>query len=393
MGATSDAAVALQALGVAPFAVLGFVLDRAWSHPCLRPFWRAWAALTGALVVLGLSVSVGVARPWLVPVQLAGEYAFGVLLFAGCRCLSGDRRAGDGTGLLAPAVAVALALAFVVEAEPVRVLVHLAILSLLMAAAWIATRGAHRVRGDRVGVPLLRLSLAGLVAVLLYRVAVLAPAVLEEGSPATASVTAVPLAQLVLVTLLGVATLIVAIERERDSREGARRALGEAREELRTLARLDPLTDSLNRHAFYSMVEEERSPEGAGGCVAVADLDHLKPINDTFGHAAGDAAIRAVASAIRRLVRAADLVFRWGGDEFLVVLFNVSEHEARRRLRGIDDLLASVPVPGSPEPLAVKVSVGVAPFDVVRRLEDAIETAEERMSRAKLARRMSGKEG
>ena len=56
------------------------------------------------------------------------------------------------------------------------------------------------------------------------------------------------------------------------------------------------------------------------GTAVIADIDNLKSINDQFGHAAGDAAIRAVATAIRSLIRADDLLFRWGGDEFLLVL-------------------------------------------------------------------------
>jgi len=110
-------------------------------------------------------------------------------------------------------------------------------------------------------------------------------------------------------------------------------------------------------------------------------------VNDTFGHAAGDAALRAVARAIRRVVRADDLVFRWGGDEFLVVLFGVSEAEARRRLDGLDAMLAAVPVPGSAEPLAVTASIGISPFEAVSGIEKALEVADERMYRRKLTRR------
>jgi diguanylate cyclase (GGDEF)-like protein len=135
------------------------------------------------------------------------------------------------------------------------------------------------------------------------------------------------------------------------------------------------------------MVEGQRTSGEASGCVAVVDLDALKPVNDTFGHAAGDAAIRAVARAIRQVVRADDLVFRWGGDEFLVVLFGVTEDEARRRLDGLDTMLAVVPVPGSREPLAVTVSVGVAAFPGVASLERALEVADDRMYRRKLSRR------
>jgi diguanylate cyclase len=79
------------------------------------------------------------------------------------------------------------------------------------------------------------------------------------------------------------------------------------------MARVDPLTASLNRHAFCSMAEGYRATGEASGCVAVVDMDALKPINDSLGHTSGDAAIRAVARAIRQVVRADDLVFRWGG--------------------------------------------------------------------------------
>ena len=186
---------------------------------------------------------------------------------------------------------------------------------------------------------------------------------------------------------LGFGTLIVVLEREHRDLELANEQLRAARERLETMARVDPLTASLNRHAFYSMVEGHRATGEASGCVAVVDLDGLKPVNDTFGHAAGDAAIRAVARAIRQVVRADDLVFRWGGDEFLVVLFGVSEEEARRRLGGLDAMLAVVPVPGSEAPLSVTVSAGVAAFAAVDDLERALETADERMYRRKLTRR------
>jgi PleD family two-component response regulator len=69
------------------------------------------------------------------------------------------------------------------------------------------------------------------------------------------------------------------------------------------------------------------------------------------------------------------------------VLFGVSEEEARRRLEGLDAMLAVVPVPGSKEPLAVTVSAGVAAFAAVAGLEKALEAADERMYRRKLTRR------
>jgi diguanylate cyclase len=245
----------------------------------------------------------------------------------------------------------------------------------------------------RIGVPLLKLSLLALVVSFLIDVPVLSWAAWTGHTLPRSYSAYTPLLELLLETLLGFGTLIMVMEREHTELETLNLDLRRAREELEALARLDPLTDSLNRHAFYSMVEGGRKNEGASGCVAVLDLDALKPINDTFGHAAGDAAIRAVAGAIRQLVRADDLVFRWGGDEFMVVLFKVTEDEARRRLGGLETTLGKVGVPGSKEPVAISVSLGVAPFGKVKDLERAIETADERMYRSKVAKRVTGRAG
>ena len=157
---------------------------------------------------------------------------------------------------------------------------------------------------------------------------------------------------------------------------------------------MDPLTESLNRHAFYSLVEGKRSTDAPvpAGTVVVLDLDDLKIVNDSLGHASGDMVIRAVASALRSLVRADDLVFRWGGDEFLAVLFNLSETEARRRFDGLDDLLRKVVVPGTAHPIAVSASLGLAAFSAEHSLEKAIDAADAAMylsKQDKKARKLS----
>jgi diguanylate cyclase (GGDEF)-like protein len=239
----------------------------------------------------------------------------------------------------------------------------------------------------RIGLPILRLALLLLVVQFAHYVPLLSWAVWSGRALPEAYSNYTSLFDLLLETLLGFGTLIVVMEAEHRDLEIANEQLRAARERLEAMARVDPLTSSLNRHAFYSMVEGSRTEGGASGCVAVVDLDALKPINDTFGHAAGDAAIRAVARAVRQIVRADDLVYRWGGDEFLAVLFGLTEEEARRRLDGLDAMLAAVPVPGSNEPIAVSVSVGVAAFATLGALEKAIEAADERMYRRKLSRR------
>lgn len=161
-------------------------------------------------------------------------------------------------------------------------------------------------------------------------------------------------------------------------------AITEAYSRLEELARQDPLTAALNRHAYYSLIEKRGSRgDLEAGCVAIVDLDELKKINDTMGHAAGDLAIRQAASAVRAVLRADDLVFRWGGDEFLAILFGISEELGRDRLSGVNEYLASH---GFPSAMPITVSIGIAPFANATELSSAIDEADRRMYENKVSR-------
>lgn len=115
------------------------------------------------------------------------------------------------------------------------------------------------------------------------------------------------------------------------------------------------------------------------GSVAVLDIDNLKPINDTMGHTAGDKAIRAVARATRSLVRADDMLFRWGGDEFLVLMFKLPQPEASRRMEKLNKILEENCERWIGMPLTVTVSCGVAGFKSLTDLGQAIEQADKAM--------------
>ena len=158
----------------------------------------------------------------------------------------------------------------------------------------------------------------------------------------------------------------------------AQLALTEDYVRLEGLARYDPLTEALNRHAFYSLIDR---PDGAKerpqtGCVAVVDLNDLKTINDTLGHGAGDIAIRHVASTVRKVVRADDLVFRWGGDEFLAILFGLPEAATRERLGMMDALFEAS---GIRDTIPLSVAFGVAAFTDSSGIQEAIEMADREM--------------
>jgi diguanylate cyclase (GGDEF)-like protein len=381
-------ALVLQAIGLVPLALLSFLLSRSIQRGYLDYWWRAWTSLVLALLALAVALWKPLTAPLLEPLYYFGEYLFGGLLIAGCRNFASGRRLDPRHALLLlPLAVLAVALPHLHPAFSVRFVPQAAVMSLLFGVAFLELRRAPAASDGRIGQGLLKLSLLALSLSFLHYVPVLTWLSWTGRTLPLAYASYTSLFDLLLETLLGFGTLIVVMEREHRELEVVNDALRATRAELEGLARIDPLTSSLNRHAFYSMVEGGRAAGPVTGCVAVADIDALKPINDTFGHVAGDIAIRAVARAVRQLVRADDLVFRWGGDEFLVVLLGVSEEEVRRRLSSLDQALAAVAVPSSPEPLSVTVSTGVAAFDSLTTLDRAIELADDRMYRQKEARR------
>ncbi|HEU4796633.1 MAG TPA: GGDEF domain-containing protein, partial [Pyrinomonadaceae bacterium] len=181
--------------------------------------------------------------------------------------------------------------------------------------------------------------------------------------------------------LLGFGTVLVLMEGVRREVELTNQKLVDARDKLELLVQMDPLTEALNRHAFHSLLRgpEKGSETKTSGSVAVIDIDNLKPINDTFGHTVGDKAIRAVARAMRSLVRADDMLFRWGGDEFLVLMFNLPQAEATRRMEKLNAILEENCRRWTSVPITVTISYGVAGFNSLTELGNAIEAADKAM--------------
>lgn len=115
---------------------------------------------------------------------------------------------------------------------------------------------------------------------------------------------------------------------------------------------LDPLTGVADRRAGEARIAGLRP----GDAVVMVDIDHFKVVNDTSGHPHGDTVLRAFASSLAASVRADDMVARWGGDEFLLVLAGAGKASLR-----ITQRLHAAWAAGSPEP-AVTCSAGVAVY-------------------------------
>lgn len=145
----------------------------------------------------------------------------------------------------------------------------------------------------------------------------------------------------------------------------------QATQALRVRASHDGLTGLLNRAAFLSLLEDKlgvrRGAESFGSLV-MADLDHFKAVNDRSGHAAGDAALNAFASACRESVRSNDLVGRYGGEEFILFLPGATPEQASR----VTEQISSTMKDSDAGFALPTVSYGIAP---VRAAGDALKTA------------------
>ncbi len=140
---------------------------------------------------------------------------------------------------------------------------------------------------------------------------------------------------------------------------------------FRFQAERDALTNSYNRHAFFQLIDALKGADApARGSVAMIDVDGLKQLNDSLGHVLGDAALVRVAQAIQQLAQQDDRLFRWGGDEFLLVALNKSA----AALIAQADLLN--PALAVPDAVPVQVSYGVVEFATAEELSDAVKRAD-----------------
>jgi diguanylate cyclase (GGDEF)-like protein len=154
-------------------------------------------------------------------------------------------------------------------------------------------------------------------------------------------------------------------------------------EEQRRLATVDSLTSLANRRTFHEQAElllrENRRP---GRCaVIMMDVDHFKSVNDRFGHSQGDLVLKAVASAAQSVLRPQDLIARWGGEEFAVLLTGLDERTARRiaeRMRAAVEQSVR-----RPDSAPVTVSLGVSLCEEEPELEQMLQVADRSLYQAK----------
>lgn len=156
-------------------------------------------------------------------------------------------------------------------------------------------------------------------------------------------------------------------------------------EKLHIEATTDPLTQLFNRRFLLSILEsltetvkEERKPFS----IIMADIDNFKHINDTYGHEVGDEVLKELAKILKENLRERDIIGRWGGEEFLIILFDTTledaYHVAEKLRKKVEESLM-------PKKIKITISLGVSEHSFNENIKDTIKRADEALYEAKHA--------
>lgn len=330
------------------------------SHPRPQPYFRQWTLGWVALVVALGGVGIQYALPRLMAAQpLASSaanliYQAGKLLYIAC-LLSGTLNFVRGNRprvFMRWAVPAALVYALVstVLSGPLlnAVMVYQTpvLVAPFLVCAWLLLRfsRSRATLGSRTtGVVFLSVAALWILYTIGFAVEGFQPWLPPYG-PFYYLLLYNSFIDLILQMLLGYGMVVLLLEDVSRDSEDARHQLALAHDRLKQVSLYDPLTGALNRRAY----DEGAGLESLGGRFGTAlmlDMDNLKVVNDTAGHAAGDELLRRLAETLRRCVRPLDRVYRWGGDEFLLLFPAASPEEVvplvREALRAVPELESS----------------------------------------------------
>lgn len=232
------------------------------------------------------------------------------------------------------------------------------------------------------------------------------PVLVKPGKPLSSLQASMPMKKRVL------APAKAAAKRGRPARAGRKKATGTAAtgrdratirklrgelkaalkriEELQAFADTDFLLGIPNRRGFEHELQRAVAyikRYRASGALILLDVDRLKPINDTFGHAAGDQVLKAIVDVLTRQVRASDVVGRLGGDEFALLLWNLSETDARAKAAMLEDDIDRLTFAFGGQTVMAGASAGVSVLTPQSEAGRALEEADSAMYVRKAQRR------
>jgi diguanylate cyclase (GGDEF)-like protein len=324
--------------------------------------------------------SVGESRPFIFLLHVC-LLAHVVFLLRGVRHFRDERASRGPMELLwiIPVIAIAWWTAF----EANRVTGESAPIALVLGAAYLTAAVSFAIMpGSAAGRVLLSISF------LTWGIeeAILGAAYLRFRDPAAMpeALQYANLAAMLLEMMVGVGAIILLFETSQTRLAAEMQKLVESDQQLKQMGIRDPLTGLYNRHHFNDVIRREVANVrryGTSLSVLIADVDRFKEINDVKGHAVGDDVLKFVANYLTSCVRESDFVFRWGGDEFLILLPRTDEGSAAQKS---DELANRLPgIPGT-EGGAPALSVGWATHRMDAEFPMTLAQADSRMYEMKL---------
>lgn len=166
--------------------------------------------------------------------------------------------------------------------------------------------------------------------------------------------------------------------------------LRDALARIQELATRDELTGLINRRQMNQVLADQSALDKRSRVefsVVVLDLDHFKRVNDTYGHGVGDEVLRNFAAEARRVLRETDVIARWGGEEFLLMMPEVPPGAPAIGIERLRAALANLQISATVPELRVSFSAGITTYRSADSVEDAIERADQGLYQAKVAGR------
>jgi diguanylate cyclase (GGDEF)-like protein len=166
--------------------------------------------------------------------------------------------------------------------------------------------------------------------------------------------------------------------------------LREANKRLEELARTDPLTELHNRRIIDEKIGEENDRHDSGSqmfSIIMSDIDHFKALNDTYGHQIGDLVLVSISKILKGATRAGDVVARWGGEEFLVLLQDTGGSEAREVAERMRIAISQTPIYIDDNEIQISMTFGVAECNNENGINECISRADRALYKGKAAGR------
>jgi diguanylate cyclase (GGDEF)-like protein len=365
----------IQSAGTVLLFLVFLLLYRKIRHRAFLDWIASWAFLLAGQSLL-------LAMPW-----LGRQHAFVflldvcllahiVFLLRGLRRFRNERAVASPIELLWIVPVVAIAWWTAIESD--RVSGQSAPLSLIVAAAYVTAAVSF---GAAPGSGAARVLLS--TSFLLWGVeqAVVGAAYLRFRMPSSMPDTLQysAFAAMLLEMMIAVGIIVLLFERGQARLAREMDQLHQSDQELKERGIRDPLTGLYNRHHFNDVIKRELANVrryGISLSVLICDVDRFKEINDRRGHSAGDDVLKFVAAYLTSCVRESDFVFRWGGDEFLVLLPRTDEGSAAQKS---EELARRVPAVPSNEQIPVSLSVGWATHRMDAEFATTLAQADARM--------------